>query len=343
MKVNPQTPPVVWFNDRNNEKSLILKPPYQRKPVWSPDQKAYLIDTILKGYLIPEIFIHRVTDHTGKTIYNVVDGQQRIRSVLEYISGEYPLSSEYTPEYADYNFEDLPNPVKQSIWDYTINVREITNASEEEVRNLFRRMNKNVVPLNPQELRHSTYSGDFIKLMEEIAEYEYWAENKIVTAKEIRRMNDVQFISDLFISMMNGIQDKTKEMDNYYEFYETNFQDKNKWLKRFLDIMGMITKIFIDIRTTRWKNKSDYYTLFLALNELTQDKKDLKVRYDKIENDLINFSEKISEATLKENKDKKYPKDIFDYMNAVIKSTTDKDRRITRNNIVVKIIKNHIK
>lgn len=269
MKVNPQTSPVVWFNDRNNEKSLVLKPPYQRKPVWLPDQKAYLMDTILKGYLIPEIFIHRITDHTGKTIYNVVDGQQRIRSVLEFIGGEYALSSEYTSEYADYNFEDLPNPVKQTIWDFTINVREITNASEEEVRNLFRRMNKNVVPLNPQELRHSTYSGNFIKLMEEIAEYDYWAENKIVSAKEIRRMNDVQFISDLFISMMNGIQDKTKEMDNYYEMYETNFVDKSKWHKRFLDIMEMIGKIFSDIRTTRWKNKSDYYSLFLALNELT--------------------------------------------------------------------------
>lgn len=296
MKVNPQTSPVVWFNDRNIEKSLVLKPPYQRKPVWSPDQKAFLIDTILKGYLIPEIFIHRITDHNGKTIYNVVDGQQRIRSVLEFIQCEYALSSEYTPEYADYNFEDLPNPVKQSIWDYTINVREITNASEEEVRNLFRRMNKNVVALTPQELRHSTYSGDFIKLMEEIAEYDYWAENRIVSAKEIRRMNDVQFISDLFISIMNGVQDKTKEMDNYYEMYETNFIDKSKWHKRFLDIMGTIDKIFPDIRTIRWKNKSDYYSLFLALNELTLNKKDPKIKYDKIKNDLLKFSEQVTKS-----------------------------------------------
>ena len=46
-------------------------------------------------------------------------------------------------------------------------------------------------------------------------------------------MNDVQFISDIFISIMNGLQDKTKEMDDYYEKYEKNFSEKNRWHKIF--------------------------------------------------------------------------------------------------------------
>lgn len=342
MKVQPQTPAVAWFNDRNKEKSLILKPPYQRKPVWSEDQKAYLIDTIISGYLIPEIFIHRVTDHNGKTIYNVVDGQQRIRSILEFINGEFSLSDQYTPEYADFSFSDLSNNVKQSIWDYTLNVREITNASEEEVRTVFKRMNKNVVALNPQELRHSTYSGEFIKLMEEIAEYEFWAENKIVTAREIRRMNDVQFISDLFISMMNGIQDKTKEMDNYYQMYDLTIPDKAKWQKQFLDIMGIIGKLFPNLKDTRWKNKSDFYSLFIALDDLTEEKT-LKIKYDALRKDLISFAEQITEAALKENKTKRFKKEIVDYMNAVTKSTTDKDRRVLRHNILISHLQKHIK
>jgi len=343
INVNSQSPAIVWFKDRNSEKSLILKPPYQRKPVWATDQKTYLIDTILKGYLIPEIFIHRVTDHTGKTIFNIIDGQQRIRSILEFINNEYSLSSEYTPEYSDYFFSDLPNGIKQLIWNYSINVREITNASEDEVRNLFRRMNKNVVSLNPQELRHSTYSGEFIRLMEEIAEYDYWAENKIVRANEIRRMNDVQYISDLFISMMNGIQDKTKELDSFYEMYEAKFPDKNKWQKRFLDIMSFIQTIFPELRETRWKNKSDYYTLFMCLNELINDKPSPTIKFTAIRKDLCTFSETVSKAALKENKDKKFAKDIYDYMNAVTKSTTDKDRRVLRHNIVIKMIKRNIK
>jgi hypothetical protein len=178
MKINPTTFPVSWFRDRNMEKTLIIKPPYQRKPVWTQDQKAYLIDTILEGYVIPEVYIHRETTSEGKTIFNVVDGQQRIRSILEFLNDEFPVSEVYSVDYADFNFTDLPQEVKQKIWDYTLFAREITGASAEDVRNLFRRMNKNVVALNSQELRHATYSGAFIKTMEEIAEDEYWAENR---------------------------------------------------------------------------------------------------------------------------------------------------------------------
>ena len=343
MKVNPTTYPISWFRDRNIDKALVLKPPYQRKPVWSPDQKAYLIDTIIKGYLIPEIYIHRETDAGGKTIFNIVDGQQRIRSILEFLNNDFVLSEEYFPQYTDFNFDDLPSNIKTSIWDYTLFAREITNASEDEVRNLFKRMNKNVVALNAQELRHATYSGPFIKTMEEIAEDEFWAVNKIVTPNEIRRMKDVQFISDLFISMFHGIQDKTKEMDNYYEFYEENgFKEKFELFKIFQNNVDAIIKIFPNLRDTRWKNKSDFYSLFMVINEISYDKIITSKKIKDIKKDLEGFSRKITEATKKENKIKKYSKDVADYVNAVTKSTTDKDRRTLRHNIIKKILDKYL-
>ena len=174
MHVHQSAYPISWFRDRNIEHSLILKPPYQRKPVWSYLQKAYLLDTIIKKYHIPEIYIHRETDENGISVYNIVDGQQRIHTILDFISGEdLHLSDKYNSEYADYCFSDLPQSVQSEFWGYLLYVREITNASEEDVRNMFRRMNKNVVPLNAQELRHATYSGEFIKLMENLSEDEY--------------------------------------------------------------------------------------------------------------------------------------------------------------------------
>lgn len=343
MKVNPTTYPVSWFRDRNIDKTLVLKPPYQRKPVWSPDQKAYLIDTIIKGYLIPEIYIHRETDPNGKTIFNIVDGQQRIRSILEFLNNSFSLMEEYTPQFADFNFDDLPSPQKTLIWDYTLFAREITNASEEDVRNLFKRMNKNVVALNPQELRHATYSGTFIKTMEEIAEDEFWAVNKIVTPTEIRRMKDVQFISDLFISMLHGIQDKTKEMDDHYEYYEENgFKDKFKNYNTFHGIVYSISKLFPNLRDTRWKNKSDFYSLFMVINEIGSDNIVTSKKIKDIRKNLEGFSLKITEATKKENKSKKYPKEVSDYVNAVTKSTTDKDRRTLRHGIIKKIIEQYL-
>ena len=159
MIVHPTTYPTLWFQQRNNEKSLVLKPPYQRKPVWTPKQQAYLIDTILQGYIIPEIYIHRVTKPDGNTIYNIVDGQQRIRSILDFLNDKLPLLQEYTPDFSDYNFSDLPDSLKSTIYNYTFFIREITDATEEEVRNLFKRMNRYVVPLKNNNARQVRLRG----------------------------------------------------------------------------------------------------------------------------------------------------------------------------------------
>jgi hypothetical protein len=339
MLVNPTTYPTMWFQQRNSEKSLILKPPYQRKPVWTPKQQAYLIDTILQRYIIPEIYIHRVTTADGNTVYNIVDGQQRIRSILDFISDKLPLSEEFTPDYADYTFSDLPDSLRKIIYNYTFYVREITDATEEEVRNLFKRMNRYVVPLNPQELRHATYQGEFIKLMEQLSEEEFWAENKIVTPNEIRRMNDVQFISDLFVSMMHGIQDKTKELDKYYERYEEDFPDKTQWHKMFDKILEVIEELLLDIRHTRWKNKSDFYTLFIALSQITCENRYIpKTSYVKLRNELTKFGVKVGEATKKDHIPKGLSRDIRTYANAVTKSTTDRDRRTDRHKIIYRLV-----
>lgn len=345
MHVFPTTYPISWFKDRNLEKTLILKPPYQRKPVWTYDQKAYLIDTILKKYHIPAIYIHRETDAEGKSNYNIVDGQQRIRSILDFINGDFALSETYNPEYADYNFDDLPDSVQQYFWGYILYVREITGATENDVRNMFKRMNKNVVALNAQELRHATYSGDFIRLMEELAEDDAWAENKIVTANQIRRMKDVEFLSSLFISMMHGIQDKTKELDKYYQFYEEkdNFRDKSKWRKLFQKTVDMIFLLFPDIKEYRWRNKSDFYTLFVCIRNIVEKSYIPTEKIKKLRTALVKFSTKIDNATKKENKNKRFPKEISDYANSVTKSTTDKDRRIIRNKILMKIITKYAK
>jgi hypothetical protein len=342
MKINPTTYPILWFKDRNIEKALVLKPPYQRKPVWTDPQKAYLIDTIIKDYHIPEIYIHRVTNELGKSIYNIVDGQQRVRAILDFIHGDFALSSEYTPEYVDYKFDDLPEPRKVDFYSFILYVREITEASEEDVRNLFKRMNRNVVALNPQELRHATYSGEFIRLMEEISEDDFWAENRIISAKEIKRMIDVQFISELFISMMNGIQDKTKELDSYYEIYETEFTNKIQWRKHFQKTIDLILEILPDLKDHRWKNKSDFYSLFMVLARIPDGHYIPEENIKKLRKDLLLFADKINEASKKTSKGIKFDTVVLNYMNAVTKSTTDKDRRSIRNKILSSIISKYI-
>ena len=97
----PTTHRISEFHKWNMEKSLELHPPFQRKPVWSSSNKSYLIDTILHDLPVPEIYIQVKTDKEGNTKYIVVDGQQRIRSILEFIDGEYNILEEESQDFGD--------------------------------------------------------------------------------------------------------------------------------------------------------------------------------------------------------------------------------------------------
>src|SRR4051794_29530468 len=79
---------ISWFRDRYREGTLEIKPPFQRKPVWVARQKSYLIESILLGLPVPEVYIQQIVDDEGTTTYAIVDGQQRIRTVLQFIGVE---------------------------------------------------------------------------------------------------------------------------------------------------------------------------------------------------------------------------------------------------------------
>ncbi len=331
---------ISWFNQRKLDKSLTLAPPFQRRPVWVTKQKQYLIDTILSNLPIPEIYIQRKTDIHGKTQYIVVDGQQRIRSIFDFIEGHFSLPEDPNSEWSDCDFSELTDNYKQLFWDYPIVVRELDQATDDDVRDLFRRLNKYVFALTAQELRNARYSGPFIKLMNEVADYDYWAENRIVSATAIRRMSDIQFVSELFVAMMHGVQHKSKTLDKYYEMYEENFPDTSEWKSKFIRTMEIIKYLFPEIKETRWHNRSDYYSLFVAIchhsNDYVFSDNNMKI----LSKHLMSFGQKVDEAVKKEGKSRE--KIVTSYAKAVIAGAADRDRRLIRHDILSNIIKKYI-
>ena len=82
MKRHPTTQQITWFIDLDNTGKLNLDPPYQRKSVWTTKDRQYFLDTIFNNYPCPAIFIHVETDEDGKTTYHVVDGKQRLQTIV---------------------------------------------------------------------------------------------------------------------------------------------------------------------------------------------------------------------------------------------------------------------
>ena len=97
---------VSWFNKTFASGELELAAPFQRNPVWTVLQQAYLIDTILLGLPIPELYMQDLGDEEGVEQHIGVDGQQRIRAVLDFVQGNYALQGEdVTKRWRDLKFE----------------------------------------------------------------------------------------------------------------------------------------------------------------------------------------------------------------------------------------------
>lgn len=253
----------VWFKKIFESGDLLIKAPFQRNPVWSERQKSALIDTILLEYPIPELYMQELTEASGDQKHIVVDGQQRIRAVLSFLAGDLELDEE-SPHWSGLSFDDLSPDDRKKIFEYNFIVRLLPEMPDEELRAIFQRINRNTVTLNPQELRHATYWGPFIKLMEELADFDFWSNAGLFSANDRRRMIDAEYISELAVAVLNGLQNKKKNLEEFYQQYETTFDDAEKLKGIFVKVLGEIEQILPDLAKTRWRKKSDFYTLFLG-------------------------------------------------------------------------------
>ena len=161
MKRESTTYSIAWFADQLRAKRLDLNPPYQRLDlVWGKDYQSFFIDTILRNYPSPAIFLHVETFADGRTVYHVVDGKQRLTAIFQFVSGEFTVPKEYgQPEYACKEFADLSSEVKTAFWEYSIPIQQVLGASGEELRAAFDRLNRNVARLSKQELETVTHWG----------------------------------------------------------------------------------------------------------------------------------------------------------------------------------------
>jgi hypothetical protein len=342
---------ISWFRDRYREGTLAIKPPYQRKPVWVARQKCYLIESILRGLPVPEIYIQQITTPEGNTTYAIVDGQQRIRSVLQFVGSETDAEEmeynkfsldkiEISSEWHNVNFAELPPDVKKKFYGYQFAVRYLDTDDEEEVRDMFRRLNKYLVPLKPQELRNATYTGPFVKLTLALANNEYWAENRIVTAAAIRRMNDVEYVSELLIGLLHGPQGgNAAVIDEYYkqyEDYEDEFPDQKRTVRLFEITLNQVQALLPNIKETRWSNKTDFYTLFVAFGTLSRSHEFITGKEKMLQKKLADFEAEINSRLSDDQY--KTTTDVVSYVRAVEKGANDKKRRADRHEAMVTLL-----
>jgi hypothetical protein len=136
-------------------------PEWQRQEVWSRSKKQNLIDTILRGWKLPKFYFLKLSEEPEE--YEVVDGQQRLAAIFEFFDNELPLSEASAEEFGGQYYGDLPDGVTDAFDDYEIELEEIEDATDEEVKEFFQRLQEGL-PLTSSEKLNSVHSNlrDFV-------------------------------------------------------------------------------------------------------------------------------------------------------------------------------------
>ena len=150
-------------------------PEYQRAGVWTPHQKKRLVDSVLREYQLPMIYLHFKDKSSGNLTmqtYDIIDGQQRLDALYEYVEGEFPVYStdddaarfprilrERPCPWGGKYFQQLSDEYQEMLLNSQIPVAKIVSDDEDEVRDLFVRLQAGK-PLDGQEVRDA-YPGEF--------------------------------------------------------------------------------------------------------------------------------------------------------------------------------------
>jgi len=259
------------FREWSLKKELILAPEFQRRKVWLPKAKSALIDTIIRKFPIPAICLRQKIDlQTGKTIREVVDGQQRIGTILGYLNDEFAILKVHNRDYGNFKFSKLPPGIKTKFLEYELPVIYLIGTNDQDVLEVFSRINSYTVILNQQEKINAGFFGKFKQVVFELGRdhLNFWKKYKIISNQNIMRMKDAELCSELTIAMIDGIQDK-KKIRLYYAKYDDKFPQENEVEKKFKQCIDKIAEIYgDDARRSPFKKSTLFYSLFCAIYDL---------------------------------------------------------------------------
>jgi len=267
--------PLLTFKEYEND--INPNPTYQRLAVWKPDQKQLLIDSILRKIDIPKLYL-RETNAKGFT-YEIIDGQQRMRTLWEFLASRFPLSEEADGvlvgdkifDVAEYTYDELPSKLRvERIHKYTLDVVIIQQATEDEIADLFFRLN-NGTPLKPAEVRNAM-PGEMTKAIRDLARHAFFAK---VSFGKNRYAHD-QVAAQMMMLELNGgpcdIPDRLLS-----KMYADHQKKVPKAAERMAQVLDIMDKLFPS--KSKLLNRAETVNVYLLVSFLLSSTKLTKTFY----------------------------------------------------------------
>lgn len=334
------------FMEWDDRGQLEISPKFQRRSVWSPQAKSYLIDTILKDKPLPKIFIRATTDpKTKKTVREIVDGQQRIRTILSFIKDGFRISKIHNEEFGGMLYSELPDDIQGEFLKYELSVDLLLDVQDRDILDVFARLNTYSVSLNKQELFNAKYFGYFKQLVYKLSGdfYLFWTENRIFTDTKIMRMAEAELMTDIIIATLDGIQSK-KSAEKFYVKYDEDFANRKQIELNIKSTMDLIGNLFRDtLKTSNFRTVPNFYGLFISLYHMNYGIPNIELPREPITEinmpKIVNALEDINSIFEMED----IPKEYSEFIKSTKDATTDVPARTTRCNFIIQKLYESIK
>lgn len=336
-----------WLLDLQKNNQLDLNPVYQRRSVWTPKDRRFFMDTVFRNYPSPAVFLHKtIDDDTGKATYHVVDGKQRITTILNFVENKFSLANDFgDTNYNGKRWRDFSKTpaIKRLLWNYRITVEELDDTSTTDINDVFSRLNKNASKLTPQELRHARFDGWFIEFVENEVQEPTWKRFKISTTAKERRMADVQNISELAtIVLRSDVSGFSQyDLDEVYAAHddpdaqESEF-DAEAVVAEFTRIRSLLQSLEerSNLISTHAQPFLHFYTLWAVLNRHQL----LEPELDDFANRYRTFMEAVKEFVIDEDSEVAVEAEgmgpmeqfVSEYKSASVGATTEGPKRSAR-------------
>lgn len=260
--------------------TLDLSPKFQRRSVWKPGAKSYLIDSVERGLPVPLLFLRERVDLTsGETIREVVDGQQRLRTLFGYIDSSslkdysaerdaFVVSRLHNDTLGGKVFPELSEESRARILGYRLSVQTLPDEmSDADILEVFARLNSTGQRLTAQELRNAAYFGACKSLLYRLTykHTDQWLKWGVFNAEQMSRMTEVEMASDLVNNMMTGLSGKSKvRLDRMYKNLDEEFPGAAVVAKRFSEVMDAIDSHFGElVKRSVYSREVHFFTLFV--------------------------------------------------------------------------------
>ncbi|WP_435080552.1 DUF262 domain-containing protein [Clavibacter michiganensis] len=289
---------VLDFLEWQRQGTLNLRPFYQRRSVWNPRVKSLLMDSILKGYPLPLIFLHRRLDiASASNIRQVVDGQQRLRTILSFIDpdsiddfdewDDFRILRSHNRDFAGMSFADLPDEAQETILQTSLSVNVLpTDIPDVTILQIFQRMNTTGLRLKDQEVRNGTFFGEFKDSAYALAyeQSQRWTRWGLFERQDVGQMSEVEFASELMGALLRGVAGRSStQITALYRDFDDSFEERDRVAADFRQAFELLAPVYEDRLgeplPPRFRSTSWFYALFAIAANLPDEGADPRNDY----------------------------------------------------------------